>query len=251
MDSDLQAICNLIQEYFLIHSDTQRERNVCTTIAAFYIFHKRAVDYVKLLACSSFEIQQRLITLLNTESMLVAPECPEIESNYDDTNIILFEKINRYLFAEVDSLLEQYLNAEIPDVSTASSLLTLPDAMVLPLVSSSAAAVKYNVAELPVPPIEWAINILEQFDYSSYISLESSVALNDWMKTIINKYYDPISLIHYLQSGWNAVLMRYSEVVMNHHDPVNRAKLLENFIDRLRNTMCYPARLSILSCSLV
>ena len=70
------------------------------------------------------------------------------------------------------------------------------------------------------------------------------------MKTIIDEHYDPTNLVHYLKSGWNAVLARYSQVIMSSNDALHHAKLLETFIDRLRNTMCYPVRLSILSCSL-
>ena len=249
MDVDLQAVCNLMQDYFSIHPDPQRERKVCVTIAAFYIFYKRAADYAKFSECSLSSIQQRLVTLLDIESALVAPECPELESDHDDIHMVLFQKINRYLFEELDSILEQYLNAEMPDVSTVSSLLTLQSTIVLPLPSLSTIAA--NMSELPVPPIEWVINIIEQFDYTIYFTLESSLSLSDWMKSIIDEHYNPTNLIQYLQSGWNAILTRYSEVALIFSDTPTRAKLLDTFIDRLRNTMCYPARLSILNCPLI
>lgn len=248
MSSNLQKVCSLMQEHFLMHPDSQRERKVCVTIAAFYIFYKRAADYTKLPLFSLPNLQQRLGTLFDTESILAIPECPEVESNYDDTSMVLFQKINRYLFSELDSILKQYLNAEMPSVFTISSLLTLESNMLLPLLPLSGSA--SNISELPVPPIEWATNILEQLDYTVYLNVKSSSSsLYEWMKAIIDNHYDHATLSHYLQLGWNAILARYSEVMVHLPDTSNRAKLLEALIDRLRNTMCYPARVSILNCS--
>lgn len=248
MSSDLEKICSLMQEHFLLHPDSQRERKVCVTIAAFYIFYNRAVDYTKLPPFSLLNVQQRLATVSDTESTLAAPECPEVESSYDDMSMILFQKINRYLFTEVDWIVEQYLNAEMPNITTISSLLTLESKILLPLPSLSASV--SNISELPVPPIEWATNILEQLDYTVYLSLESSSSLYEWVKAIIDNHYNPTSLIHYLQLGWNAILARYAEVIAHPPDTLNRMKLLEALVDRLRNTMCYPARISILDSSL-
>ena len=248
MSSDLQKVCSLMQEHFRMHPDLQRERKVCVTIAAFYIFYNRAAEYAKLPLFSLVNVQQRLVTLFDTESILVVPECPEVESNYDDTSMILFQKINRYLFTELDSIMEQYLNAEMPNVSTISSLLTVESNILLPLPTLSAPV--SNISELPVPPIEWATNIVEQLDYTVYLNIESSSSLYEWMKAIIDNHYDPINLIPYLQLGWNAILARYAEVMAHFPGTPNRAKLLEALIDRLRNTMCYPARISILSCAL-
>jgi hypothetical protein len=248
MDTSLDAICSLIQEHFILHPDPERESKVCVTVAAFYILHKRAATYAKLPEASLAEIQQRLITLFETEAMLIAPDCPELESDPNNTVLVLFQKINRYLFQELDNILEQYLKTEMPDVSKLSLLLTLQNNILLPLPSLSIFA--SNAAELPVPPIEWAVNILEEFDYTIYSNLKPPPPLCNWIKTIIDKHYDPTSLVSYLQLGWNAILARYSEVIIVPSGTLNRAKLLHTFVDRLRNTMCYPARVSILSTSL-
>jgi hypothetical protein len=249
MNANWQAVCSFMQEYFALHPDPQRENKVCVTLAAFYIFHKRAADYAELSAASLPKIQQRLVTLFDTESMLAAPDCPELEGTHDDIRMVLFQKINRYLFEELDSILEQYLNAEMPDVSTVSSLSTLSSKILLPL--PSLLTPLSGMSELPVPPIEWTINILEQLDYTIYLNLEFPLSLCEWIKTIVDRYYDSTSLIHYLQLGWNAVLARYSEIMMVPSGTTERAKLIDTFVDRLRNTMCYPARVSVLISSLV
>ena len=249
MDISLQSICNLIQEYFDVYPDAQRESKVCVTLAAFYIFHKRAANYAKLPEACLAKIQQRLITLFETKAMLIAPDCPELESDPNNTLLVLFQKINRYLFEELDTILEQYLRIEMPDVSKVSSLLTLEERILLPLPTLSTFV--SSISELPVPPIEWTVNILEQFDYTIYIGLEPSPPLFEWMKTNIDKHYDPTRLIPYLQLGWNAVLARYSEIIMVSSGTSDRTKILATFVDRLRNTMCYPARVSILTTCLI
>lgn len=144
--------------------------------------------------------------LFDTEAMLAVPDCPELESDHDDDRIVLFQKINRYLFEELDSTLEQYLNAEMPNASTISSL-------------SGSLSI---IPDLPVPVIERAVNILEQLNYTIYLNLES----------------------HHLCAS------DYFEVMMFPSGTTDRAKLLSAFVDRLRNTMCYPARVSILTSSL-
>lgn len=248
MDANLQAVCSLIQEYFVLYPDPERENKVCITLATFYIFHQRAADYAKLPEAFLPKIHERLIALFDSEATLVVPDCPELEGGDNDIHIVLFQKINRYLFEELDSMLEQYLKAEMPNVSTVSSLFTLQSRILMPQPSLFASS--SSMSDLPVPPIEWAINILQQLDYTIYANGEFPSSLCEWMTTIVDKHYDSTILIHYLQLGWNAVLTRYSEVMMAHSGTPDRTELLARFIDRLRNTMCYPARVSILTSSL-
>ncbi|CAF1258396.1 unnamed protein product [Adineta steineri] len=247
---NLQALCNLLQAQFELHPDPERESKVCATLSAFYVFHRRANDYAQLREASVASISQRLFTLFDTAATLVLPDCPELLMEQDDASMILFQKINRYLFQELDFKLEEYVHAETSNLFTLSSLMILPCRMLSPLPSlpvSSSMPLLSSLFELPLPPIEWAVNIIEELDYTVYLALQLKPPLIEWIQTIIDKHYNPNSLMLYLCIGWDAVMARYYEIIMTPIGTNHRAQVLNAFIDRLRNTMCYPARVSIVS----
>ena len=245
MDVHLQAVCSLVQTHFELHPDPERESKVCATLCAFYIFHKRATDYIQLPAASLARISKRLVTLFDTVATLVPPDCPELTSDHDDTSMALFQKINRYLFQELDSILEEYLRAEMPNFFTIASLMTLPS-----LQAISSIFPLPLLLELPVPPIEWAVNLIKELDYTVYLALEFPTSLPEWIQTIVDKHYDPTNLMLHLRMGWDAVMARHTEILIAPIGTNHRTQLLTAFVDRLRNTMCYPARVSILSSRL-
>ncbi|UJR17354.1 hypothetical protein I4U23_004249 [Adineta vaga] len=234
VDVNLQTVTDLVHKQFDLHVNPERESKVYATLYAFDILHRRANEYTQLSEASRTRISQRLIILCDTAETIDPPDCPELMIDNNDTTMILFQKINRYLFHELDSILETHIHAEMSHVST------------MPTSSSSSS----SSFELPLPPIEWAVNLVEELDYTNYLTLQPRPSLIEWIQTIIDKHYNPSNLTLYLCSGWNAVIARYNEVIMAPIGSSRRTQLLDAFIDRLRNTMCYPVRVSILSANL-
>ncbi|MDR2723992.1 MAG: hypothetical protein LBB25_02165 [Holosporaceae bacterium] len=146
------------------------------------------------------------------------PDCPELwllerEPTLDEIN---FQKVNRNLFGEVDELIKNGF------------------------------CKLYKDQELAFPVIEWAANVLPCMQIELIDTFEGE-NLAAKIKDCVTKNYAQPQLEQYLQDGWRVLQQRVHEI--EHTATELRTVQIDQLFDRMRCSMCFPARVSALYTS--
>jgi hypothetical protein len=205
MESALNIIDSLVS---LAPQDIQVRVRATLFSFAFLYYHSK--DFSDALQAQPQSLVERAQTLISLLDMLDVPDCPEIfDENPEELN---YQKLNRYLFDEVDEMIKSKFCQAYPG---------------------------HSLEFFPSPVVEWAVNILPTF----YLPIIQSMEGDNFSEQVLNciqTSYDPENLNSYLREGWSIIVA---------HWPITDASIWISqggLLDRLRCTMCYPARLSLL-----
>jgi hypothetical protein len=146
------------------------------------------------------------------------PDCPEMYEEDAHPQTADFQKYNRYLFSELDEKISEGYHAVYPKEKEKEK--------------------EYDV--FPSPVVEWAVNILPSFHLPCLEDVDAPT-LEDKIAYVVTTQYDPAELGVYVQQAW---------AYLHSHWPPNDLREWtgpSGLLDRLRCTMCYPARLSLLT----
>lgn len=192
-------------------------QKIISTIESFWYLSDNAQMLSMLPQASSQSLFERLGNILSHLDTFQAPDCPELEllGIQPTPEEIIYQKVNRYLFESVDKVLREKFLASHPN--------TL----------------------FSFPVIEWAVNVMPNFELSTVSKLEENTILESKIKLYIRDHYLPASLEVYFKQGWSWLTERINEILSS--NPDNRGELEKELFNRLRCDMCYPTRASILS----
>lgn len=212
------AVCQRLKSAVIARGketlEPSKMAKVDATINSFLYLHNNARNFAKDDVATKERLLARFDMLVATHVSLPTPDCPEIEMMGGSEVIIFFQKINRYLFEEIDQMIGRAVEK----------------------------ALKINPRKdnFSFPPVEWAENVITGFDFFK-LNQDDLSELTIQLREIIEKEYSPSLLEKFLSAGMQCLVV--------HEDKIRKGEpqSLKNFVDRARCTMCYPARVSALS----
>lgn len=191
-----------------------KNSKILSTVQSFNFLFDRAKKLSELPEASIQSISKRLEYLINHPDIFKMPDCPELEflGIEPSTQQILYQKINRYLFDEVDDALKDQFHTTYP------------------------------AGSFSFPVIEWAVNIMPNFEFDIIDTFNENQPFSNNLKSFVDKHYSPGLLKSYFEQGKILLTERQKDIAELNTD--NNSKYLEELYNRLRCDMCYPARVS-------
>jgi len=196
----------------LEHTPHQHLPRVASTLCTFFFLYTLSTPLSLHSSASLSALLQRAHLLLSQLHLLPAPDCPEMEDVSCKPSQVTNQKLNRFLFSDVDDAIREQWR-------------------------TTCGASEELILAWPI--IEWADNIISGFisrleaEYDG-MEAQQKVAL------VITEGYCVDSVKGWLEEGWKAISREWERVQDDHeNDGIRR------IVDRLRCDMCYPARLSL------
>lgn len=196
-----------IKQLILEHTPTDKVSAVNSTLSSFAFLKQHSQRLATLPDATSDAIVGRIKHIFENLDSIETPDCPEVEGECVP-EMIMFQKINRTLFIALDDSLQRDFDGANQDY------------------------------EFAFPVIEWAENVIKELTFDN---IRKSPGANFEAQTIhlIESKYNQKELQKYFEEGWE--LVEKDDCIIN-NSPAN----IPILAGKLRCTMCYPARASIL-----
>jgi len=216
--NQIMAACETDGRSDASYTESDTKVKVASTLFSFAFLHLNS-ETLSNVSTSSFAKQS--IQLLNIIDELDTPlQLAEHSTEFDSSHAELkFQKLNRYLFKQADEIIEKHF-LQVMNVSENEE-------------------VKESLKDWAYPVIEWASNVMPTFELIFLTNAQTKELEYSLILDQINRF-DTNELVSYLKLGWNRVI--------NHLESARNGNnsRIQKLISRLRCSMCYPARVSIL-----
>jgi hypothetical protein len=225
-------------------------RRVLSTLRSFHFLHSHADEISSLSVASLPQVREELQSLWHKRASIPTPDCPELDPamaalqaefgdgdggeweggggaiHPDEEN---FQKISRSLFIKLDEHIQNMFDIAYPPEAAPSS-------------NVSAASAAAPQSDLAAPVIEWATNIVG-WNNEVLQTLDGSLQerLNQW----VEMNYEPRKVAEWLRTGWRNLTYMWQSLPPS--DSARRPKAQSDLLDLLRNSMCFPARVAVLT----
>ncbi len=209
--SPAQCCCDKILSKGSSFSEADVVR-VKSTVQSFHFLYENAESLARCV--SKEELFNKLVDLHTNSKKLEAPSCPETEGDACES-MVLLQKINRYLFDEVDNDIYNQFKSQYPDV------------------------------DFSFPVIEWAENVMPDI-------INVGVAIDDkrsedevfkQVREILTAWNSSSALTEYFKLGYENLAKRLALIEQKTSEDEKELDRKALFL-RLKCSMCYPARVS-------